>query len=207
MNKLTKLLSVFIIAGAVGASVAGVSGCKKDKGHSHSVDLTKSVDNGNGTHDIYCGCGHLMFDDDPHSFGTDGKCTKCGADENAAVPGNVSLDTSSSTSQVGRSFTIVATISNASELNAQQKKLDWKIEDDTVASLALSEDTSTATVTCLKVGTTKITVSTINGKTADYNLTVTNEATGIKITDEAGKAIDRISLTPTSGDIIIKASI
>lgn len=79
MNKLTKLLSVFIIAGAVGASVAGVSGCKKDKGHSHSVDLTKSVDNGDGTHDVYCSCGHLMFGDDPHSFGPDGKCTKCDA--------------------------------------------------------------------------------------------------------------------------------
>lgn len=82
MNKLTKLLSVFIIAGAVGASVAGVSACKK-KGHTHSVDLTKSVDNGDGTHDVYCGCGHLMFDDDPHSWDDNGICTKCGNDKNA----------------------------------------------------------------------------------------------------------------------------
>lgn len=206
MNKLTKLLSVFIIAGAVGASVAGVSACKK-KGHTHSVDLTKSVDNGDGTHDVYCGCGHLMFDDDPHSWDDNGICTKCGNDKNAAVPGTVSLDTTESSSQVGRVFEIVATISNAGELTDAQKVLTWEVEDPTVARISQSSDTRTATVTCLKVGHTKITVSTVNHNTAEYNLTVTNNATGIKITDEAGTAIDRISLTPASGDIVIKAAI
>ena len=207
MNKLTKLLSVFIIAGAVGASVAGVAGCKKGGGgHSHKLDPTKWENNFDGTHDGHCSCGELMVDDEDHTF-VDGKCIKCQAPENEVLPGNVSLDTTSSTSALGREFNIVATISNAAELSAEQKVLEWDVEDDTVASITISADTATVTVKCLKVGSTKITVSTINGNTAEYNLTVTNEATGIAITNEAGTAIDRIALTPTSGDIVIKAAI
>lgn len=78
MNKLTKVLSVFIIAGAVGASVAGVAGCKK--GHSHSLDSTKWTDNYDGTHDGHCSCGHLMVDDEEHVI-EDGECIKCHAPE------------------------------------------------------------------------------------------------------------------------------
>lgn len=137
MNKLTKLLSVFVIAGALGASVAGVAGCKKNNnggnngGHTHnytwvddnngkchehcSVDgcdtpdkpaqdhvwgdddecdhcgATKPnsggehtthnytyTDNGNGTHNGTCdGCTDTITNE-PHTWGTDNKCTKCG---------------------------------------------------------------------------------------------------------------------------------
>ena len=40
MNKLTKVLSVFIIAGVIGTGAAGIAGCKKDKGHTHSYSYT-----------------------------------------------------------------------------------------------------------------------------------------------------------------------
>ena len=207
MNKLTKLLSVFIIAGAVGASVAGVAGCKKGGGeHSHSIDSTKWTNNLDGTHDGHCSCGELMVDDEAHIY-ENGECIKCHAPENEVVPGNVTLDTTSSTSSLGREFTIVATISNAAALSDELKVLNWEVEDPTVASITLSADKTTATVKCLAVGTTKITVSTVNGHTAEYNLTVENAATGVKITDANGNPIDRIALTPTSGDITVKAEI
>lgn len=207
MNKLTKLLSVFIIAGAVGASVAGVAGCKKGGGeHSHSIDSTKWTNNLDGTHDGHCSCGELMVDDEAHIY-ENGECIKCHAPENEVVPGNVTLDTTSSTSSLGREFTIVATISNAAALSDELKVLNWEVEDPTVASITLSADKTTATVKCLAVGTTKITVSTVNGHTAEYNLTVENAATGVKITDANGNPIDRIALTPTSGDMTVKAEI
>lgn len=82
MNKLTKVLSVFIIAGAVGAGVAGAAGCKKS--HSHSIDSTKWTDNYDGTHDGLCSCGHLMVDDEEHVF-DNGECIKCHASESGHV--------------------------------------------------------------------------------------------------------------------------
>ena len=43
MNKLTKVLSVFIIAGVIGTGAAGIAGCKKDKGHTHSYSYTDNA--------------------------------------------------------------------------------------------------------------------------------------------------------------------
>lgn len=57
MNKWTKLLSVFVLAGAIGAGVAGVAGCKKNENdggaHTHSYTYTPSAES--KKHDATCG--------------------------------------------------------------------------------------------------------------------------------------------------------
>lgn len=59
---------------------------------------------------------------------------------------------------------------------------------------------------CTAVGSTKITAATKNNKTAVYNLTVVNPATGIEITKD-GKTIDRISLKATDDTANLVAKI
>lgn len=203
MNKLTKVLSVFIIAGAVGASVAGISGCKKNKGHSHQYSWTNNLD---GTHDGNCSCGKDAIDNEEHVF-VDGECVKCHAPQNEVLPENVTFDTTSSVSAVGRQFEITATIHAEGTLGDEQKVLVWEVENPAVASITVSADTLKVTVKCNSTGSTKITAKTINNKVAEYNLTVENQATGVDIVDEAGNKLDRIALTPESGDIKLKANI
>lgn len=94
MNKLTKLLSVFILAGAVGAGVAGVAGCtKKDDGNNgggHTHNYTWVNDNNGKCHE-HCGVAGCDTPDKPaqdhvdtknnetQANGADGKCDHCGA--------------------------------------------------------------------------------------------------------------------------------
>ncbi|MDE7076158.1 MAG: hypothetical protein K2O62_02425 [Clostridia bacterium] len=81
MNKLTKLLSVFAIAGAIGAGVAGAAGCHK---HTYEKDWT-GVEDGH-YHVATCHPeAHDKIQD--HTPGTDGKCTVCNYDLNAPTPG------------------------------------------------------------------------------------------------------------------------
>ncbi len=87
MNKLTKLLSVFVIAGAIGTGVAGVAGCKKTTPHKHSYTYT--VDTEDATkHNGTCECGKDPIVKEAHvdnknnetdAAGQDGKCDLCGA--------------------------------------------------------------------------------------------------------------------------------
>lgn len=83
MNKLTKLLSVFLVAGAVGASVAGVSGCKKKKGNSgHTHNYTWVNDNNGETCHEHCsadGCPEPDKASQNHVWGDDNVCDNCGA--------------------------------------------------------------------------------------------------------------------------------
>lgn len=129
-----------------------------------------------------------------------------GSGETEKQPTGVTLDTTSSTSNLNREFNIVASISNASELSAENKVLTWTVEKPDVASITVSSDTLTVTVKCTAVGSTKITAATKNNKTAVYNLTVVNPATGIEITKD-GKTIDRISLKATDDSANLVAKI
>lgn len=94
MNKLTKLLSVFILAGAVGAGVAGVSACKSNDDnneptHTHNYTYTPNNDgthngtcNGEGTCDAPTISNEACVDNknnETQAAGADGKCDKCGA--------------------------------------------------------------------------------------------------------------------------------
>ena len=79
MNKLTKVLSVFIIAGVIGTGAAGIAGCKKDNGtnHTHSYSYT---DNADGTHNGTCGCGKAPITNEAHVDADGNKvCDKCDA--------------------------------------------------------------------------------------------------------------------------------
>lgn len=81
MNKLTKLLSVFVIAGALGAGVAGAVGCNKGNDHTHNYIYTQNDD---GTHSAGCdGCDEKI-DHEAHTYGSDGKCA-CGAEKATGV--------------------------------------------------------------------------------------------------------------------------
>ena len=82
MNKLTKLLSVFVIAGAIGTGVAGAVGCNNTPepdpgpGGDHTTHNLTYTNNGDGTHDATCDGCDLVIDNEPHDF-TDGNCV-CG---------------------------------------------------------------------------------------------------------------------------------
>lgn len=85
MNKLTKVLSVFLLAGALGASVAGVTACKGGNGGgggegvthqtSHQLNYAKKDKD---KHTVSCsvdGCDYTAHDED-HHWG-DSECSDC----------------------------------------------------------------------------------------------------------------------------------
>ncbi len=79
MNKLTKVLSVFIIAGAIGTGVAGVAGCTKKDNHTHAYTYTANSDG--KTHNGACDCGKDPITNQSHvDENNDKKCDLCLAD-------------------------------------------------------------------------------------------------------------------------------
>lgn len=75
MNKLTKVLSVFLLAGAIGTGVAGAAGCVHN--HTFGNDLEAKDANQHGYHAT---CGHDVWKDlEDHKDTTgDNKCDDCG---------------------------------------------------------------------------------------------------------------------------------
>ncbi|MCM1438529.1 MAG: hypothetical protein NC131_04885 [Roseburia sp.] len=85
MNKLTKLLSVFVIAGAIGAGVAGAVGCNKGSGTpKHEHKYTYTVDDTDATkHKGHCaedGCDAPDITD-VHHWNDQNKCKECNAEK------------------------------------------------------------------------------------------------------------------------------
>ena len=94
MNKVTKLLSVFILAGAVGAGVAGVAGCKSNNndGGKHTHNYTWEIDPSDNTKcrevchaegecDAKVKPSQAHVDEknnETGATGADGKCDHCG---------------------------------------------------------------------------------------------------------------------------------
>ena len=78
MNKLTKLLSVFVIAGAIGTGVAGVAGCAKpNSGDGHDYTYTQIVGNAE-KHTVHCKAeGHDEADTQGDHEWENGKCKLC----------------------------------------------------------------------------------------------------------------------------------
>ncbi|MCM1438362.1 MAG: hypothetical protein NC131_04015 [Roseburia sp.] len=83
MNKLTKLLSVFVIAGALGAGVAGISACKGgDSTPKHEHKYTYTLDETDKTkHNGHCaedGCDAPDINEE-HHWNDQNKCKECNA--------------------------------------------------------------------------------------------------------------------------------
>ncbi len=79
MNKLTKLLSVFVIAGTLCVGVAGSAGCGNKGGGEETQHHFTYEDNNDGTHKATCiddDC-DLVIEHEPHSAGSEEKCYKC----------------------------------------------------------------------------------------------------------------------------------
>ena len=79
MNKLTKVLSVFLLAGAIGTGIAGAAGCAHN--HTYGNDLEAKDANQHGYHAT---CGHDVWKDlEDHKDTTgDNKCDDCGYELN-----------------------------------------------------------------------------------------------------------------------------
>lgn len=81
MNKLTKLLSVFIIAGAVGTGIAGAAGCRKTPSNTHPEHNYTYTDNGDGTHSATCdGCDSTITNQSHVDEDSNNVCDLCGGD-------------------------------------------------------------------------------------------------------------------------------
>ncbi|MGN0804758.1 MAG: hypothetical protein ACI4MS_05190 [Candidatus Coproplasma sp.] len=79
MNKFTKLLSIFVIAGAVGTGAAAFAGCTKDNTPVHTHTIV-STDNGDGTHTNKCTANDMTETTEAHvDANSDNTCDKCGA--------------------------------------------------------------------------------------------------------------------------------
>lgn len=97
MNKLTKLLSVFMLAGAIGTGAAGVAACNKggdDSGHSHSYDY-QQIAGDSQKHTVHCtNDGHEGGDTQENHSWSGNECSKChyvkpGQGSELEVPANV----------------------------------------------------------------------------------------------------------------------
>lgn len=168
MNKLTKLLSVFVIAGALGASVAGVAACKKnnDDGPSHTHNYV-CVDDGDGNCHEHCdvdGCPEPDKAAHPHVWGDDDKCshTGCNAVKPVSVE-SVSLSLSKYTLQTSKTVTLSATVLP----KTATQSVTWSSSDDKIATVV------DGVVTGVKEGNATITVTTVDGsKTATCTIAV-----------------------------------
>ena len=89
---------------------------------------------------------------------------------NAKVMG-ISLDKTAATVKLGKAETLTATIT---PLDATNQRVIWSSDDDTVATVAAdANDSLKANITPLKIGTAKITATTVDGSfTANCNITV-----------------------------------
>lgn len=161
MNKLTKLLSVFVIAGAVGASVAGVAACKKDDGdkggHKHSYTQVTSDTEHPGKHILTCpGCedgteGHTKTEDcvdekvnDSGAAGEDGLCDKCNAEMPTQEEGTkvtaISISTEDGkttnvTCKAGESVQLKATVTPST---ATEQGVTWSLHESSQSKATIS---------------------------------------------------------------------
>lgn len=197
MNKLTKLLSVFVIAGVIGTGVAGVAGCKKkNKNPEHSYTYTQNEDG--KTHNGKCsvdGCeehapvtNEACFDGDDE----DELCDKCGGviskDGDVTVTG-VTI-TSANEVEVGKTLKLTAQLAPAGATGT----VVWSIvEGGTLATLA--GDVLTAGNT---EGTVKV-KATCGGASGEATITI--KAAGTVTPEPTGKYAELLEANKDNGKI------
>lgn len=188
MNKITKLLSVFVIAGAIGAGVAGVAGCKKSNGHSHKYNYTVDVEDAT-KHNGVCDCGKNPILKQDHvdtknnetgAAGADGVCDLCGAPVNPEQPGTDPTVTSVTVSAAGGATSVKAeeTLQLSATVvgtNNPAQTVTWSSSDTSKATV----NASTGLVTGVAEGQVTITAtSTVDtSQKGTINLTVTAKGT------------------------------
>lgn len=195
MNKLTKLLSVFVIAGALGASVAGVAGCtKKDNGNGHTHDYEYTQITGNDEkHTVHCkNDGHEGGDTlEDHEWGGDNTCDKCGYTKTGGedtTPTVTSVTVNGEVDEVAVNSTITLTATVAGTNNPAQT-VTWESSDTSKATV------ENGVVTGVAEGTVTIkAISTVdNTKFGEKTLTV-------KAASQGGGEEDSYDLITSSVD-------
>ncbi len=187
MNKLTKLLSVFVIAGAM-AGAGALAGC----GHKHVYEY---VPDGASGHHQECKDGDDTKDIVDHNYGDDNVCDDCGyvneVSETVAVTG-VTLDKTTASLAVGGTETLTPTVAPS---DATNKNVTWTSSDPAVATVA------NGVVTAVAAGTATITVTTADGsKTAECAVTVTDATPTYKDVTFELNVSDKFESTKTDTD-------
>ncbi|MGN1103845.1 MAG: pectinesterase family protein, partial [Candidatus Coproplasma sp.] len=174
-KKLTKLLSVFVIAGAIGTGVAGISACSnKTPEHTHTAATEWQSDANGHWHNCTADDG-AKLDEGAHVYDDDqdATCNTCGyertvtpAPEQPTVTG-VEASASKTEATVGDEITLTATVSGTGDYD---KTVTWAItEGSDKATLAGT------TLTVTGEGTVKV-QATANGdntkKSAEIVITV-----------------------------------
>ncbi len=168
MNKLTKLLSVFVIAGALGAGVAGVAACKgnggdsSDGGHHHNYTW---VDDENGQCHEHCdveGCDTPDKSPQDHVWGNDNICDNCKAVYVAVE--SIEIDGNDLEVAIGDTITLTATITPT----GATASVTWSIKGNYDKA---EIDPVTGVLTGLKKGLITVQASA-GGKTAEKSVAV-----------------------------------
>ncbi|MGN0807099.1 MAG: pectinesterase family protein [Candidatus Coproplasma sp.] len=184
-KKLTKLLSVFLIAGAVGTGVAGISACtNKTPEHTHTADNVWHTDTNGHWHECTADDGAKLDEGTHVDANNDGKCDTCQYQMTTpAAPAITGVEASASTTQatVGDEITLTATVSGTGSY-------------DTTVTWAITEGADKATLngnklTVNEAGTVKV-QATANGDS-------TKKSAEIVITVEA--ALDNAITVPYEG--------
>lgn len=170
MNKLTKLLSVFVIAGAIGTGILGVAGCKKGGGEAHTHSYTYT--NKGATHDGACECGKDPIIGQAHSWGTDGKCTANGCDAVKPAETNVTGVTitapEKTTIYVGDKITLTATV-QAKEGTTVSQEVTWAIvSGGSYATI----NAATGELTATGLGSVYVVATSVDGEVDSSALTI-----------------------------------
>lgn len=169
MSKITKLLSVFIIAGTLSTGLTLTSGC-----HRHTFSGEWST--GDGQHWHASNCGHDVKD----SLGNhadndnDGKCDVCGYDLSVPEPAiKVTISKETKTVKVGDSFKLSVTVEGD---NAENLTVEWEADN----TYAVEVDNS-GNVTAKLAGTATVT-ATVGGKyKASCDVTVVNSLESVQV--------------------------
>lgn len=159
MRKTTKLLSVFVLASALGTGV--VTGCA----HKHTYSAEWSYNQTQHWHAATCGHNDQKSSLSDHED-ADGNliCDVCSYDMSTHVTG-VTLSETSKTIMAGDSFTLTATVAPE---DAHNKALTWETSDGAIATVD-----QTGRVTAVAKGTATITVKTVDGeRSATCSVTV-----------------------------------
>ncbi len=169
MNKLTKLLSVFVIAGAMAGAGSALAGCKPktpDPEPECTHQYTYKPEGAAG-HKGECSDCDDKTEVLPHEYGTDNVCDKCGYDKTVHVTAvEVTGDT---VVEEGQEIQLSV---NITPENADNKTVIWKI-DRTYAEFA--EISPEGILTAKKAGQLKV-IATVDGVEAEYDITVETPA-------------------------------